>query len=167
MAEIVKVDGAAKVDTAAIGKEEEAGKAAMAEGIVKVNTAEIVKVEEAAKAVMAEIVKVEEAAKAVMAEIVKVDGAAKAVIVATGKEAEAEKAVMAEIVKVDGAATGKGAAEEMVKAETAEVADTEPSPEGAEASTGTAQRNIPVMIRGGQGKNQETSLGQGLTAPDS
>ena len=129
MAVTAKVGGAAKVDTAAIEKEEEARKADLAEGTVKANTAAIVKVDEAVKVVTAAI----------------------------GKVAEAAKAAMDVTAKV----------EEAGKVETAEAVDTEASPEGEEASTGTAQRNIPVMTRGGQGKNQEANLVQVLTAPNS
>jgi len=123
---------------------------------VKVAIAAIEKEGEAGKADLAEgTVKVNTAA------IAKVVVAERAVIVVAGKAevVEAVKAAMAE--------TGKETAEEIVKAGTAEAVDTEASPEGAGASTGTAQKNIPVMTSGGQGKNREASLGQGLTAPNS
>ena len=152
MADLVvtaKADEAVKVAIAAIEKEEEAGKADLAEETAKANTVVIGKAAEAKRAVI----------------VARADGAAKAVIVVTGKAevAEAAKAAMAEIVRVEEAERVDLA--EIGKA--AVMVDMEASPEGAEASTGTAQKIIPVMTSGGQGKNHEASLGQDLTALNS
>ncbi len=70
---------------------------------------------------------------------------------------------MAEIVRV--AEAERADLAEIEKA--AVTVDMEASPEGAEASTGTAQKVIPGMTIGAQGKNHEASLGQDLTAPNS
>ncbi len=136
-AAIEKVVEAAKVVMVVIEKADEAEKADLAEGIVKVNTAEIVKGVGAVKVIMAGTVKAAEVVKAV----------------------EAERAVMVAI--------RKEAVEGTVEVKTAEAVDMEANLEGVEASTGTAQKNIPVMTEEVQGKNQEANLEQGLTVLDS
>jgi hypothetical protein len=137
-------------------------------------------VEAAAEAVMADMAvtgKEEGAAKVAMAGIAKADGvekggeAAKADLVVTGKGEEAEKAEVAGAAKA--VMAGIVREEEAERVDLAEIGkaavmvDMEASPEGEEASTGTAQKVIPVMTGGGQGKNHEASLGQDLTAPNS